>query len=38
MAGDVMTLGYRQFRKEETTRFPLSLRGVTAGLAALSAQ
>ena len=38
MAGNVMTLGYRKFREEKTTAFPVSLRGVTAGLAALSAQ
>ena len=38
MAGNVMTLGYRKFREDKTTAFPVSLRGVTAGLAALSAQ
>lgn len=38
MAGNVMTLGYRRFREETTTAFPVSLRGVTAGLAALAAQ
>lgn len=38
MTGNVMTLGYRKFREDNTTAFPVSLRGVTAGLAALSAQ
>lgn len=38
MAGNIMTLGYRKFREDKTTAFPVSLRGVTAGLAALSAQ
>ena len=33
-----MTLGYRKFREETVTAFPVSLRGVTAGLAALAAQ
>lgn len=38
MAGNVMTLGYRRFRSETTTAFPVSLRGVTAGLAALASR
>lgn len=38
MAGDIMTLGYRRFREEKATAFEVSLRGVTAGLAALSAK
>ena len=38
MAGNVMRLGYRKFREDNTTAFPVSLRGVTAGLAALAAR
>lgn len=38
MAGNVMTLGYRKFRSETTTAFPVSLKGVTAGLAALASR
>ncbi|MDG1209133.1 MAG: invasion associated locus B family protein [Paracoccaceae bacterium] len=38
MAGNVMVLGYNKFREDKATAFRVSLRGVTAGLAALSAQ
>ena len=38
MAGNVMTMGYRRFQEGKTTAFPISLKGVTAGLAALSSQ
>ena len=38
MAGNAMTMGYRRFQQDGTTAFPVSLRGVTAGLAALSSQ
>lgn len=38
MAGNVMVLGYNKFREDKATAFRVSLQGVTAGLAALSAQ
>ena len=38
MAGNVMVLGYNKFREDKATAFQVSLRGVTAGLAALSSQ
>ncbi|MEM7270452.1 MAG: invasion associated locus B family protein [Pseudomonadota bacterium] len=36
MAGLEMRLGYNRFQSEQTTVLPVSLKGVTAGLAALS--